>query len=783
MPIERKLAAIMFTDIAGYTALSAKDETKALKLLDTQKQILTPIIKEFNGTLHKEMGDALLYTFPTVSEAVKCGIKIQEQTKDTNDLNLRIGIHEGEVTLKDGDVLGDDVNVASRIEPFSAVGGIAISGKIQQNISSLIEFETKYIGKPKLKGVAQKVEVYCITSHGLPETNLSKVSAKLEEEESKFNIFALTGGILTAIGIAFWIAVGLFDISFGQDDEVPSVVIFPFENKGEKKDEFYAYSISLDVISDITNAGMIRVASYNQIKDIELLSNKEVSKELDIRYIVTGSLWKMEKIFQLSMEIFDTRASKVIYLERFEKKWKDLSSIKGVLSKIIASKLSVNSIQKFSDTPTTNNESYQLYLNAKYKFDNSQSNQDTIDSRSLVKKAIELDEDNIEAILWLSTTYDIDNYKEDYQIALDYGKKALDLAQLSNKKHLIGKAFKNLGKISLSYGKLMESLKYYKNSISYFLNVEDKHNESHSFSQIGKIYNRINEVDSSIAYYEKSIVIENQLGDKRSLEFISNVYRNLGMRYSDKDDYLTAILYFKKLSLLSDIMQDKRHMILSYRILGRLYDRINDYDKSYDSYMIYFGLLKNVEDFSITELFAILNMGFFLEEIGRFEKSIDCFNILKKELKVFESKNAEKIRGNRNMVKSIEIIKSRCLTRIGYSFFVKQEYKNAEKYFTDSQNMRKHLGNTILLSLNEKKLYDNFNYYAIKDELLSYKKELDYEEKFNLYKLLEDSSYLETAYNQVQEKASAIEEKLAAKFLSYPIPKAIVKEYNKVFKK
>ena len=88
MPIERKLAAIMFTDIAGYTALSAKDENKALELLDTQKQIITPIIEEFNGTLHKEMGDGLLFTFPTVTEAVKCGIKIQEETKANDDLNL-----------------------------------------------------------------------------------------------------------------------------------------------------------------------------------------------------------------------------------------------------------------------------------------------------------------------------------------------------------------------------------------------------------------------------------------------------------------------------------------------------------------------------------------------------------------------------------------------------------------------------------------------------------------------------------------------------------------------
>jgi len=137
MPIERKLAAIMFTDIAGYTALSAKDENKALALLDSQKQILTPIIEEFNGTLHKEIGDGLLFTFQTVTDAVKCGIKIQKETNAVDDLNLRIGIHEGEITIKDGDALGDDVNVASRIDPFAAEGGLVLSGKVQQNISSL----------------------------------------------------------------------------------------------------------------------------------------------------------------------------------------------------------------------------------------------------------------------------------------------------------------------------------------------------------------------------------------------------------------------------------------------------------------------------------------------------------------------------------------------------------------------------------------------------------------------------------------------------------------------
>ena len=196
--IERKLAAIMFTDIAGYTALSAKDSTKASELLKTQRDILKPIVEKHGGSWMKEIGDGLLLTFDSATSAVECSIAIQVATKDIEDLNLRIGIHEGEVIKQDGDVIGDDVNVASRIEPFSAIGGVAISQKIQQAISSNQEFETSYVGKPELKGVAQKVEVYCITSHGLPKADEITDSSTIESK-SNFNIFALTGCILTAL--------------------------------------------------------------------------------------------------------------------------------------------------------------------------------------------------------------------------------------------------------------------------------------------------------------------------------------------------------------------------------------------------------------------------------------------------------------------------------------------------------------------------------------------------------------------------------------------------------
>jgi len=223
--IERKLAAIMFTDIAGYTALSAKDSTKSSELLTTQRDTLKPIVEKHGGSWMKEMGDGLLLTLDSATSAVECSIAIQEATKDIEDLNLRIGIHEGEVIKQDGDVIGDDVNVASRIEPFSAVGGVAISHKIEQAISSNQEFETKYIGKPKLKGVSQKVEVYCITSHDLPETKLSDVSAKLEPEGFQWNVKNTIGIAASVIGLFLLINFMFLRIGFADEEETPSIAI------------------------------------------------------------------------------------------------------------------------------------------------------------------------------------------------------------------------------------------------------------------------------------------------------------------------------------------------------------------------------------------------------------------------------------------------------------------------------------------------------------------------------------------------------------------------------
>ena len=150
MSQSRQLAAIMFTDIVGYTALMGEDEEKAFELLEKNRLVQRPIIEEHNGRWLKEIGDGVLASFTTVSDAVYCAKAIQNACINEPDLKLRIGIHEGEVVFKGEDVFGDGVNIASRLEPLAPIGGILVSESVNRNLGNKKGIETNFVRKKHL---------------------------------------------------------------------------------------------------------------------------------------------------------------------------------------------------------------------------------------------------------------------------------------------------------------------------------------------------------------------------------------------------------------------------------------------------------------------------------------------------------------------------------------------------------------------------------------------------------------------------------------------------------
>src|SRR5204862_2106549 len=185
MSQSRQLAAIMFTDIVGYTALMGEDEQKAFELLRKNRQLQRPIIEKFNGTWIKEIGDGVLASFHTVSDAVTCATQIQKACNAIDDLKLRIGIHLGEVVFEDNDVFGDGVNIASRLQAIAPIGGIWISESVYKNVSNKKEIKTKFVRVETLKNVKEQVLIYEVITNETEEFNLiSEKSTKKFLEKS-----------------------------------------------------------------------------------------------------------------------------------------------------------------------------------------------------------------------------------------------------------------------------------------------------------------------------------------------------------------------------------------------------------------------------------------------------------------------------------------------------------------------------------------------------------------------------------------------------------------------
>ena len=653
----RKLAAIVFTDIVGFTKLTADDQSKASSLLKQQRDLLRPIVDSFNGSWIKEIGDGLLLIFDTVTDAVNCSIKIQEETRSIDDLDLRIGIHQGEILLEDNDVIGDDVNIASRIEPFSASGGIAISNKVNDALIREKEFETKYLGRPKLKGVGQKVEVFCITSHGLPETKVSKVSAKLEPEGIQWNVFSLTGAVLTVIGVLFWINVSFLGIGIADTSDVPSIAILPLDNKGAEEDGFYAYGISSDLISDVASAGLIRVASLNRIEELGDISVNDMAKQLDVRYIAEGALWKRDSIFQLSMELYDTKSEKVVWSERWQKSWSDFPNIGDVLSENI---LEILKVEHRTESPkiALNPDAYEFYLKAKHKFEKREYAEETEIAKGLLKKAIELDENLIAAQHLLGSTYHV---TRDLDKALEIYSSAFKKAEELGDKMWMGRSIRKIGNIFYGKRDKDKALDNWEKSLAIAEEIGDKSGMSGSLNNIGLVYSGQKDYDKSLEYYSRSLSINEELDDR---SFIAMNLSNIGNVFKKKGDTEKTFDYFKRSLAIYEEVGDKTGTSNTLRKLAGIYKDKGNYDRAID-YSI--RSLQNFGDlgYEASELSTMEWIGWAYFTMGIFDQSIDYYE---KRLSV------DKESSNKEWIAFV-------YGKLGFSYFYAENYVKALEIF------------------------------------------------------------------------------------------------------
>ena len=567
----RKLAAIVFTDIVGFTKLTAEDKSKASALLKQQRELFRPIVESYKGMWVKEMGDGLLLTFDTITDAVNCCIKLQETSKQIDDLNLRIGIHQGEILIEENDIIGDDVNVAARIEPFSASGGIAISNKVHDAIVRESDFTTKYLGKPKLKGVGQKVEVYCITSHDLPETKLSSVSAKLEPEGFQWNVFSLTGAVLTVIGVLFWINVSFLGI--GIAEEVPSIGILLMENLGKEEDQFWARGITEDLIIKVAGAGLVRVAPMKEIKKVNMDDEfEDIARQLHVKYLLISSIYKHENGFDLRCQMIDAQSGNSEYAHKWSEPLNKSPTIVGNLADNILNTLQVDSKQSMIADESINPEAYEFYLKGKYRYNNRKNMEDMEIARGFLRKANELDENYLSSIILLAGTY---NSTSEHDKAIDLLTSALRKAEQLGNKDFTARILYTLGATSNGKGEDDQATTYYQKALSIAIERDNKKLIASININMGNenAFGRKKDFDKGLEYYTSALRIYDELDNKKG---IAIAYSNIGIIHIKQKNRNSGLEYFKKTLDAYEKLENQEGIGRVLGNMGNIYIKIGD---------------------------------------------------------------------------------------------------------------------------------------------------------------------------------------------------------------
>ncbi|MGK2864948.1 MAG: adenylate/guanylate cyclase domain-containing protein [Chitinophagaceae bacterium] len=374
MSQSRQLAAIMFTDIVGYTALMGSNEQNAFELLKKNLEIQKPIIEEFHGKFIKELGDGVLASFSTVSDALFAAMKIQQACKASNELSLRIGIHEGEIIFENNDIYGDAVNIASRIQTLAIPGAILFSKKVTDEIKNKPEFHTISLGTFEFKNVNESIEVFALANDGFPVPKRSMMEGKLKKNNSqKKNVFWIILPILIVVAAIF-----IFKNNVWQNDKSEildkSIAVLPFVDMSPEKDqEYLGDGLAEEIIttlSGIKNLKVIGRTSSFQFKG-QKMDLRELGKKLNVGTILEGSVQKFGNKLRITAQLIRVKDHTHLWSQKYDREMADIFKIQDEIAAHITNLLKITLSESEShqlNKTATSPETYTLYLKGLYAY-------------------------------------------------------------------------------------------------------------------------------------------------------------------------------------------------------------------------------------------------------------------------------------------------------------------------------------------------------------------------------------------------------------------------------
>ena len=377
--VQRRLAAILAADVVGYSRLMGEDEVGTLEAVRRLRfEVIEPKVAEHQGRLFKTMGDGFLVEFPSVVNAVACAAAIQkvmaEWTPDRPEgrqLQLRIGVHLGDVISEGNDVYGDGVNVAARIEGLAPPGGVAVSAMVHDNIGNRLDLTFEDIGEQQLKNIARAVRVFHLagTTRVVPQPT-AVVRVK------------------------------------------PSIAILPFTNlSGDPGQQYVSDGITEDITTELARfhglSVVARHASFhfgNQGKSLG-----EVARELDAKYVVEGSIRKLGDRIRITAQLVDVRTGSHVWADRYDRDAQDVFAIQdhvvAAIVTMLEGRMSAAEAARARNKPTTSWSAYDCLLQGRDLCDHQREPE----AVPLLERAIAIDPHFAIAHAWLAIALTINN--------------------------------------------------------------------------------------------------------------------------------------------------------------------------------------------------------------------------------------------------------------------------------------------------------------------------------------------------------------------------------------
>jgi TolB-like protein/class 3 adenylate cyclase/cytochrome c-type biogenesis protein CcmH/NrfG len=385
MPTEnehRKLAAIMFTDMVGYSALAQRNEALALLLVDEQQRLLRPIFAQHAGREVKGTGDGFLVEFASALQAVRCALEIQTAMVQRNSsaaperrMQIRIGLHLGDVEVRDGDVFGDGVNIAARIEPLAEAGGICITGPVFDQVRNKIDEPLERLRQPELKNIQVPIDVYRVVlpwTMGAPKRVGSR-AAPWRPGGRAATIAALVGVVAT---LGWWLTTRGPHIASTSPAEAPSrksIAVLPFVNmSSDKENEYFSDGITEDLITALSKVSGLHVAARTSSFAFKGKNEdvRTIGTQLNVGAVLEGSVAKAGNQVRITAQLINVADGYHLWSDSYDRDLQDIFAIRSQVAQTVAKALQVtlaaDERQRLDQKPTENLEAYQLYLKGRY---------------------------------------------------------------------------------------------------------------------------------------------------------------------------------------------------------------------------------------------------------------------------------------------------------------------------------------------------------------------------------------------------------------------------------